>query len=130
MALSSCSIRVYYEDTDLAGVVYYANYLKFFERARTEWLRELGIENLRLLKEEQLAFVVTECSVKYLQSAKMDDVLVASVDSCTASRARATIDQTITRNGLAICIAHMDIACINVQTGWPARLPSKLTDLK
>jgi acyl-CoA thioester hydrolase len=126
MSQVQCPIRVYYEDTDLAGVVYYANYLKFFERARTEWLRNMGIENLRLLKDEGLAFVVTECSVKYLQAAKMDDVLVATVENYTSTKARASIEQKILRNNETICTAKVAIACINVGTGKPARLPLKL----
>jgi acyl-CoA thioester hydrolase len=126
MSQVQCPIRVYYEDTDLAGVVYYANYLKFFERARTEWLRNMGIENLRLLKDEGLAFVVTECSVKYLQAAKMDDVLVATVEHYTSTKARASIEQKILRNNETICTAKVAIACINVGTGKPARLPLKL----
>jgi acyl-CoA thioester hydrolase len=130
MSLSQCTIRVYYEDTDLGGVVYYANYLKFFERARTEWLRELGIENLRLLQDEKKAFVVTQCHIKYLQAAKMDDNLIATVDSCTAARASATLKQTIYRNGAAICIATVDIAFINLQTGRPARLPLEIAASK
>jgi acyl-CoA thioester hydrolase len=126
MSLVQCPIRVYYEDTDLAGVVYYANYLKFFERARTEWLRNIGIENLRLLKDEGLAFVVTECSVKYLQAAKMDDVLLATVENYTTTKARASIEQKILRNNETICTAQVTIACINIGTGKPARLPAKL----
>jgi acyl-CoA thioester hydrolase len=126
MSLVQCPIRVYYEDTDLARVVYYANYLKFFERARTEWLRNIGIENLRLLKDDGLAFVVTECSVKYLQPAKMDDLLVATVESYTATKARASIEQKIFRDNETICTARVAIACFNLGTGKPARLPAKL----
>jgi acyl-CoA thioester hydrolase len=126
MALAQCSIRVYYEDTDLAGVVYYANYLKFFERVRTEWLREIGLENLKLLQEEKVVFVVTECNVKYLQAAKMDDMLIATVESYQSSKVRASLEQRILRNGTPICTATVSFACIDVVTAIPVRLPIQL----
>jgi acyl-CoA thioester hydrolase len=126
MPLAQCLIRVYYEDTDLAGVVYYANYLKFFERVRTEWLRELGLENLKLLQEEKVVFVVTECHVKYLQAAKMDELLLATVESFQSSKVRASLEQRILRDGIAVCTATISFACINVSTGVPVRLPIQL----
>jgi acyl-CoA thioester hydrolase len=126
MALAQCNIRVYYEDTDLAGVVYYANYLKFFERVRTEWLRELGLENLKLLHQERLVFVVTECNVKYLQAAKMDDLLVATVENYRSTKVRASLEQRILRDGTPICTAFVSFACIDVTTGVPVRLPTLL----
>jgi acyl-CoA thioester hydrolase len=126
LPLAQCSIRVYYEDTDLAGVVYYANYLKFFERVRTEWLREIGLENLKLLQEEKVVFVVTECHVKYLQAAKLDDVLVATVENYQSSKVRASLEQRILRDGTAICTAIVTFACVEVGTGIPVRLPIQL----
>jgi acyl-CoA thioester hydrolase len=130
MALAQCTIRVYYEDTDLAGVVYYANYLKYFERVRTEWLRGLGIENLKLLQEQHLAFVVTECHVKYIQAARMDDLLIASVESVQSSNVRASVEQIICREAAPICVASVDFACVDVRTLRPARLPLQLATLK
>jgi acyl-CoA thioester hydrolase len=128
MALAQTIIRVYYEDTDLAGVVYYANYLKFFERVRTEWLRECGIENWTMLQEQQLAFVVTECNVKYLKAAKMDDLLLATVESFQATKARGRVEQSIYRDGIVLCTAVVAFACIDIKTGVPARLPMKLQE--
>ncbi len=128
MPLAQTTIRVYYEDTDLAGVVYYANYLKFFERVRTEWLRECGIENWQLLQEQQLAFVVTECNVKYLKAAKMDDLLLATVESFEATKARGRVNQIISRDGIVLSSASVAFACIDVKTGVPARLPMKLLE--
>jgi acyl-CoA thioester hydrolase len=127
---NSISIRVYYEDTDMAGVVYYANYLKFFERARTEWLRTLGIENRATLQTNGTAFVVTEISVKYLLPAKMDDLLHATVDSVTATRASAILKQSIFREGQLLCAATVKIASVSVATGRPVRLPVELTEEK
>jgi acyl-CoA thioester hydrolase len=128
VALAQTTIRVYYEDTDLAGVVYYANYLKFFERVRTEWLRECGIENWKLLQEQKLAFVVTECNVRYLKAAKMDDLLLATVESFEATKARGRVEQVIYRDGLALCSASVAFACIDVNTAVPARLPIQLLE--
>jgi acyl-CoA thioester hydrolase len=127
-ALAQTTIRVYYEDTDLAGVVYYANYLKFFERVRTEWLRECGIENWKLLQEQKLAFVVTECNVKYLKAAKMDDLLLATVESFEATKARGRVSQVIYRDGIALCTASVAFACIDITTAVPARLPIQLLE--
>lgn len=119
-------IRIYYEDTDMAAVVYYANYLKFFERARTEWLRLLGIENLAMLQGNATAFVVTEITVKYLVPAKMDDLLHVTVDSVTATRASAVLKQSVLRKDQVLCTAQVKIASVSVTTGRPVRLPAVL----
>ena len=74
------TLRVYWEDTDAAGIVFYANYLKFFERARSEWLRSLGFEQERLRAESGVAFVVTETSVRYRRPARLDDVIAVTVE--------------------------------------------------
>jgi acyl-CoA thioester hydrolase len=123
MGLMSIPVRVYYEDTDLGSVVYYANYLKFFERARTEWLRTLGISNLTMLQNEGTAFVVTECKVKYISPAKMDDLLTVTIDSYTPLRASATLEQSVIREGQLLCTASIAMACVDVATGAPVRLP-------
>jgi acyl-CoA thioester hydrolase len=122
----STQIRIYYEDTDLGGVVYYANYLKYFERARTEWLRAFGITNSAMLQSTGTAFVITECSVKYLAPAKMDDLLNATVDRFTPAKASALIYQSILRADQPICTATMKLACVDVATGIPVRLPIAL----
>jgi acyl-CoA thioester hydrolase len=122
----SIPIRVYYEDTDLGGVVYYANYLKYFERARTEWLRNIGISNSAMLQSSNTAFVISECSVKYLAPAKMDDLLNATIDRFIPAKASAVIHQSVLRAGQPICTATMKLACIDVATGNPVRLPAVL----
>jgi acyl-CoA thioester hydrolase len=126
MSLISIPIRVYYEDTDLGSVVYYANYLKFFERARTEWLRGIGISNLTMLQNEGTAFVVTECNVKYYSPAKMDDLLQVSVDNYTPQRASAKLEQSVMRAHQILCKATIAMACIDVSTGAPVRLPKPI----
>ena len=87
--------RVYYEDTDAGGVVYYANYLKFFERARTDFLRSIGISQNELSKSEKLLFVVKKCEVEYLSSAKLDDVISVEVEILKIGIASLIINQKI-----------------------------------
>src|SRR3954467_14878445 len=89
----SWTVRVYYEDTDAGGIVFYANYLKFFERARTEWLRSLGIEQQRLRESTGGMFVVGETNVRYRKSARLDDELLVSARLEEAGRASLVIEQ-------------------------------------
>ena len=87
-------LRVYWEDTDAGGIVFYANYLKFFERARTEWLRSLGLEQQRLRDEVGGMFVVTDTQVRYHRPARLDDLLLVSAEVQEAGRASLTIRQS------------------------------------
>lgn len=118
-------IRVYYEDTDAAGIVYYANYLKFAERARTEWLREIGGDEARVLKDSGLLFVVRRCEVEYLQAARLDDLL--EVETRVTGFAGATLDlaQTVRRDAVDLVAMSVKLACLN-PAGRPARLPAVL----
>jgi len=93
--LFRCPIRVYYEDTDVSGVVYHANYLRFFERARTEWLRALGYSQERLLREFGIAFTVADLSVQYRQPARLDDALVATLAVAERRRVSLSFVQTL-----------------------------------
>ena len=118
-------IRVYYEDTDAAGIVYYANYLKFAERARTEWLREIGGDEAAVLKAAGLLFVVRRCEVEYLQAARLDDLL--EVETRVTGFAGATLDlaQTVRRDAVDLVVMSVKLACLN-PAGRPARLPAAL----
>jgi len=118
-------IRVYYEDTDAAGIVYYANYLKFAERARTEWLREIGGDEARALKDSGLLFVVRRCEVEYLQAARLDDLL--EVETRVTGFAGAALDlaQTVRRDAADLVVMSVRLACLN-SAGRPARLPAAL----
>ena len=91
-------IRVYYEDTDAQGVVYYANYFRFMERARTEWLRSLGVDMVRLQDEERRIFVVAEVNAKFLAPARLSDNLVVTARLADLSRVAFEIEQKIDRN--------------------------------
>lgn len=129
--LHAIRVRVYYEDTDAGGIVYYANYLKFFERARTDWLRALGIEQ-RGLSEQGLLFVVRECAVRFDRPARLDDELQVTVAVADAStdirRASLRLAQQARRASDDALLAGGDvrIACIDGATGRPAALPSNV----
>jgi acyl-CoA thioester hydrolase len=119
-------LRVYYEDTDLGGVVYYANYLKFMERARTEWLRALGLENRVLLEREGAIFVVTQCNIRYLKAAHMDDQLTVTVQQLECKRASATLTQNIFLNELLLATATVGFAYVSANDMKPKRLHQAL----
>jgi len=119
-------VRVYYEDTDTGGIVYYANYLKFAERARTEMLRSLGIENSTLLNEQRVAFAVKECSADYIKPAVLDDALnvVTTVENVGGASMR--LIQDIFRGQERLVAITVRLACMNIDTGQPCRLPHEV----
>ena len=121
-------VRVYWEDTDAGGIVFYANYLKFFERARTEWLRALGIGQQTLREETGGMFVVSETHVKYLQSAKLDDLLRITAQLQTSGRASLTIAQQVWREDQLLCEGTIRIGWVHVQDLKPARIPSSVLE--
>ena len=118
-------VRVYYEDTDAAGLVYYANYLRFAERARTEMLRRLGIGQERLRAESGLIFVVRRCAADYLLPARLDDDLVIVTRLTALGGASLDLDQKVRRGGDTLVRLVFQIACVN-QSGRPHRLPAAL----
>jgi acyl-CoA thioester hydrolase len=121
-------VRVYWEDTDAGGIVFYANYLKFFERARTEWLRALGIGQQTLREETGGMFVVSETHIKYLQSAKLDDLLRITAQLQTSGRASLTITQQAWRDDQLLCEGTIRIGWVHVQDLKPARIPSSVLE--
>ncbi|MGB5259176.1 MAG: tol-pal system-associated acyl-CoA thioesterase [Gammaproteobacteria bacterium] len=119
-------VRVYYEDTDSGGVVYYANYLRFMERARTEWLRGLGIEQDRLIEEHDILFAVRQVSIDYHAPARFNDLLTVSTGILARSRASLTFGQTVTRageSGHVLCSAQVKVACLAASTFRASPLP-------
>ena len=122
----SFPVRVYYEDTDTAGVVYYAGYLRFLERGRTEWLRALGVEQFRLAQEAGLVFAVRSLNIEYLKPARLDDVLAVLTELTLPGRAQVTLKQRIERDGETLVEATVRIACLNTKTMKPAALPAAL----
>jgi acyl-CoA thioester hydrolase len=114
-------LRVYYEDTDLAGIVYYANYLKFIERARTEWVRALGIDQTALRDETGIVFAVRRVEADYLRPARFDDVLEVRTSLAALTPARILLAQTIWRDGTLLFEARVTLVCLTPR-GTPARL--------
>ena len=121
-------VRVYWEDTDAGGVVFYANYLKFFERARTEWLRSLGVEQQALREATGAIFVVGETSVRYLRPARLDDLLQVTAALRETGRASMTIVQQAWRGDELLAEGDIRIGCVDAQSFRPRRIPSTLTD--
>jgi acyl-CoA thioester hydrolase len=119
-------IRVYYEDTDAAGVVYYANYLKFIERARSEWLRDAGHELSDLEREHRRVFVVRHLAIDYLQPARLGDALVATVAVREAGRSRLMLHQEVRRGADTLVRASVTLACLETDTWRPAAMPAEL----
>ncbi len=118
-------IRVYYEDTDAAGIVYYANYLKFAERARTELLRAIGIDHSRMQSATGLAFAVRECAVDYQAPARLDDALEVHTRLLGVSGAAIRAEQIVMRDGEALVRITLRIVCLRAD-GRPARLPQNV----
>jgi acyl-CoA thioester hydrolase len=117
------AVRVYWEDTDASGIVFYANYLRFTERGRTEWLRRLGIDQSKLLTETGTAFVVRHVSVGYRAPARLDDVLEVQSRLTELRPASLTLEQRIHRGKELLVQSSVQLACIDRQ-GRPTRLPS------
>jgi acyl-CoA thioester hydrolase len=118
-------LRVYYEDTDLAGIVYYANYLRFIERARTEWVRTLGIDQVALREGQGIVFAVRRVEADYLRPARFDDVLEVRTDLRGASGARVTLAQDLWRGEERLFSSIVTLVALTA-TGAPARLPAAL----
>lgn len=118
-------IRVYYEDTDAGGVVYYANYLRFMERARTEWLRSLGFAQ-SLLLAESIAFAVRTATVEYVRPARLDDELLVVSSLESLGRAQMMFAQRIERGGELLVDAKMRVACFDPARGKAAAMPADI----
>lgn len=115
-------VRVFYEDTDMAGIVYYANYLRYIERARSDWVRGLGIDQ-KAMKAEGYVFAVRRIEADYLMSAQLDDDLVVETEVIQVTGARLVMDQWVKRNGVALFHAIVTVVTI-AENGQAARLPA------
>jgi acyl-CoA thioester hydrolase len=120
------NVRVYYEDTDSGGVVYYANYLKYLERARTELLRALGFGQRELAEETGLAFAVRSLSAEYLKPAKLDDLLEIVTTVQDLGRAQVTFAQSIRRAEEVLLTATVRVACLDLVKGKAAAMPKPI----
>ncbi|KEJ88226.1 tol-pal system-associated acyl-CoA thioesterase [Sulfitobacter donghicola] len=121
-------IRVYYEDTDMAGIVYYANYLRFIERARSDWVRDVGIDQLAM-KEDGVVFAVRRVEADYISPARFDDILEVRTTLDSLSPARMVMQQEVWRADDLIFTAKVQIVCIGA-SGKPVRLPAECRLLK
>lgn len=117
------ALRVYYEDTDLAGIVYYANYFRFIERARTEWVREQGIDQTRLKEDEGLVFAVRRVEADYLAPARFDDDLVVQTSVEQMTGARIVLKQDVMRGADLLFSSHVTLVAL-AEDGQLARLPA------
>ena len=120
------SIRVYWEDTDAGGVVYYANYLRFFERARTEWLRTLGVAQQRLREDDGVIFIVSESTVRYLRPARLDDRLDVTVAVRECGRASLSLAQQAWRDDTLLAEGAVRVGCVDAGTFRPRRIPNSI----
>ena len=118
-------LRVYYEDTDLAGIVYYANYLKFIERGRSEWVRERGVDQSRLRAETGIVFAVRRVEADYLRPARFDDLLEVETRLVSIGGASLVLDQDVLRGDERLFAARVVIVCLDAQ-GRAARLPAEV----
>ncbi len=122
-------VRVYYEDTDFTGVVYHANYLKYFERGRSDYLRLLGIHHHQWASlDKPLAFAVAGINVRYKAVARIDDILTVVTRLDRSRGAQVFLEQVIEREGAVVAEAHLDIVCVDGQ-GRPKRLPKALSEV-
>ncbi|MET0334617.1 MAG: tol-pal system-associated acyl-CoA thioesterase [Rhizobacter sp.] len=120
------ALRIYWEDTDAGGVVFYANYLKFFERARTEWLRSLGFAQEALRAETGAIFIVSQTTVRYLRPARLDDLLTVTVNVTHAGQASMTVSQVARRGEERLAEGDIRIGCVDAQSFRPRRIPDPL----
>ena len=118
-------VKVYYEDTDLAGIVYYANYLKFIERARTEWVASLGVDQVALKADRGIVFAVRRVEADFLRPAKFADDLVVETKLQSLGGARIVLEQVVTRGGERLFAAVVTLVCLG-EDGHAARLPAEV----
>lgn len=126
-------VRVYYEDTDAQGVVYYANYFRFMERARTEWLRSLGVDQVAMMQDERRIFVVTGTSADFLVPARFNDQIVVTASLSGLTRATFSIEQNIYRDSLdgeLLLRGDVKAAYLNADTMRPCRVPASIFEEK
>jgi acyl-CoA thioester hydrolase len=123
------NVRVYFEDTDSGGVVYHANYLKFMERARTEWLRSLGLNQIKLKQEDKVMFVVRKIDIQYKIPARFNDELLIQTDCVKTTDYSIILKQNILRSKQIITEGKVEIVCINSDLFRPVRIPKMVKQL-
>lgn len=124
--MNKYSYRIYYEDTDAGGVVYYANYLKFFERARTDFLRDLGVSQKELMDQEKLAFVVRKCDLHYIRPAKLDDLIEIEIEVTEIGGKTIDFAQRMLLDGSLLNKMNVQVVCINSDDLSSALIPNNI----
>lgn len=124
--MADWKVRVYYEDTDAGGVVYHASYLRYLERARTEWLRELGYSQARLKQEDSLLFTVVSMQIDFLRPARLDDLLTVRSEARVSGGASVQFSQQLLRGEETLLTAQVRVACLEAGSFRPRRLPAAL----
>lgn len=127
-SLFTWKVRVYYEDTDAGGIVFYANYLKFFERARTEWLRAAGVDQRRLIEREGAAFVVKSAALDYYAPARLDDEITLTLAIEKLGRASVQFLQQAFKGDLLLVEARVKVGCVDIASVRPRSLPDDVAD--
>jgi acyl-CoA thioester hydrolase len=127
-SLFTWTVRVYYEDTDAGGIVFYANYLKFFERARTEWLRAAGVDQQKLIEREGAAFVVKSASIDYHAPARLDDEITLTLSIEKLGRASIQFVQKAFKGDLLLVEASVKVGCVDIAGVRPRSLPDDVAD--
>ncbi|MGJ9418623.1 tol-pal system-associated acyl-CoA thioesterase [Massilia sp. CMS3.1] len=127
-SLFTWTVRVYYEDTDAGGIVFYANYLKFFERARTEWLRAAGVDQQGLIDREGAAFVVKSASIDYHAPSRLDDEITLTLTIEKLGRASIQFAQKAYKGDLLLVEAIVKVGCVDIATVRPRALPVDVAD--
>ena len=122
-------VRVYYEDTDAGGIVYYANYLKFAERARTEYLRHIGFSQDELLKNQGVGFVVRECHIRYKTPAKLDDALNITCKVTEMKGASLKMEQKLYRGETILAEVEVFLVFLSIHTMRPTKIPQEITSI-
>ncbi len=122
----SCTVRVYYEDTDAVGLLYHANYLKYMERARSEYLRSLGYTHPLLARHERLIFVVSGLTIEYKKPARLDDLLTITAGFATVNAASIICSQTVRRDADILCTGLIKIAALDSDSYMPKRIPAQM----
>lgn len=116
-------IKLYFEDTDALGIVYHANYLKYFERARTEWFRAAGLNHMELASQTGVGFVIRKCTMDWLSPLTLDDEIIATAQVTKMGNASVDLLQTIVKNGKVVCSATILMVCVDFQTKKPQVIP-------
>ncbi len=125
----SLPVRIYFQDTDAGGVTYHANYINFMERARTEWLRDMGYSHMDMMKNLGVMFGVRSIKLDYLRPAQLDDLLTVTAQIKEVGRSRVTLEQTVLREGELLTEGEVHLVCVDVKTFKPVSVPDVLRKL-